>query len=87
MSDIPDRGLEYKGASRIEGPLVVVERVRDAGFDELVEIRGPGGQPRLGRVLEISEERALVQVLEGTGGLSGGTVRARFLGESMRLPV
>jgi V/A-type H+-transporting ATPase subunit B len=87
MSSTPDRGLEYQGASRIEGPLVVVERVRDAGFDELVEITGPGGPPRLGRVLEISDERALVQVLEGTDGLSGSTVRARFLGESLKLPV
>ena len=86
-ADTPDRGLEYIGASRIEGPLVVVERVRDAGFDELVEITGPGGRPRLGRVLEISDERALVQVLEGTDGLSGRTVRARFLGESLKLPV
>ncbi|OGR43003.1 MAG: V-type ATP synthase subunit B [Elusimicrobia bacterium GWA2_61_42] len=87
MNRVEDRGLEYLGASRIEGPLVVIERVRDAGFDELVEIVGPGGRPRLGRVLEISEERALVQVLEGTEGLSGSTVRARFLGESLRLPV
>jgi len=83
----PDRGLTYTGASRMEGLLVAVERVRDAGYDELVEITGPGGEPRLGRVLDISEELALVQVLEGTGGLSGRTVRARFLGESLRLPV
>ena len=82
-----DRGLEYIGASRIEGPLVVVERVRDAGYDELVEIKGPGGQPRLGRVLEISAGHALVQVLEGTDGLSGSTLSARFLGESLKLPV
>jgi len=83
----PDSGLEYVGASRLEGLLVVVERVRDAGFDELVEISGPGGEPRLGRVIDISEERALVQVLEGTEGLSGRDVRARFLGESLKLPV
>ena len=87
LEDSGDRGLEYVGASRIEGPLVVVESVRDAGFDELVEINSPGGGPRLGRVLEISGERALVQVLEGTDGLSGRTVRARFLGENLRLPV
>ncbi len=83
----PDRGLEYVGASRIEGLLVVVERVRDVGFDELVEITGPGGRPRLGRVLDISDKCALVQVLEGTDGLSGRTMSARFLGESLRLPV
>ena len=84
---IPDYGLEYVGASRIEGPLVVVERVRDVGFDEMVEILDPGGHPRLGRVLEISEQQAVVQVLEGTSGLSAQRSRARFLGESFRLNV
>jgi len=82
-----DNGLEYVGASRVEGPLVAVEGVRGAGYDELVEIKDPAGPPRLGRVLDISEDRAVVQVLEGTDGLCGSTLRARFLGESLRLPV
>ncbi len=85
--DIEDRGLQYCGAARIEGPLVVVERVRDVGYDEVVEILGPDGRPRIGRVLDISEAHAVVQVLEGTTGLSSQTLRARFLGESFQLPV
>ena len=64
MSDftfsIEDRGLEYLGATRIEGPLVVVDRIRDVGFDEMVEIIDPGGRPRIGRVLDISEDRKSV---------------------------
>lgn len=91
MSDIAfnivDRGLQYCGAARIEGPLVVVERVRDVGYDEMVEIRDAEGRPRIGRVLDISETQAVVQVLEGTSGLSSQTLRARFLGESFKLPV
>lgn len=83
----PDRGLEYIGASSVTGPLLVVDRVRDAGYDELVEIKDAAGRTRLGRVLEISLEHAVVQVLEGTDGLSGSTLRARFLGESLKLPV
>jgi len=82
-----DHGLQYVGASRIEGPMVVVERVRDVGYDELVEILDPAGHPRLGRVLEISDTHAVVQVLEGTTGLSSQGVRVRFLGQSLRLPV
>ncbi len=85
--NIEDRGLQYCGAARIEGPLVVVERVRDVGYDEMVEILGPDGRPRIGRVLDISETQAVVQVLEGTTGLSNQTLRARFLGENFRLPV
>ncbi|NLT24216.1 MAG: V-type ATP synthase subunit B [Syntrophorhabdus sp.] len=87
FADIEDRGLEYVGASRIEGPLVVVERVRDVGYDETVEIIDPAGIPRMGRVLDVSERHAVVQVLEGTTGLATRTLRARFLGESFRLPV
>ncbi|WP_005035427.1 V-type ATP synthase subunit B [Holophaga foetida] len=82
-----DRGLQYIGASRIEGPLVIVDRVRDVGFDETVEILDADGQPRMGRVLDISENQAVVQVLEGSSGLSTQTLRTRFLGESFRLGV
>jgi len=82
-----DRGLEYVGSQRIEGPLVVVERVRDVGYDELVEIIGPDGRARPGRVLDVSDTAAVVQVLEGTTGLSNEATRVRFLGESLRLPV
>jgi V/A-type H+-transporting ATPase subunit B len=85
--EIQDHGLQYIGAARIEGPLVVVERIRDVGFDELVEISDALGHLRLGRVLDISQTQAVVQVLEGTTGLSTQNLRTRFLGESFRLPV
>ena len=85
--DVEDRGLQYVGAASIAGPLVVVEGAGGVGYDETVEIIDPAGRPRLGRVLDISETQAVVQVLEGTSGLSARTVRARFLGESFRLPV
>ena len=85
--DIQDHGLQYVGSARIEGPLVFVERVRDVGFDEIVEIIDPAGRARLARVLDISDTQAVVQVLEGTTGLSNAATRVRFLGESFRLPV
>jgi V/A-type H+/Na+-transporting ATPase subunit B len=85
--NIHDRGLEYIGATRIEGPLVVVERIRDVGFDEIVEILDSTGHRRLGRVLDVAETQAVVQVLEGSSGLSTRNLRTRFLGKSFRLPV
>jgi len=87
---IEDRGLEYVGVARIEGPLVFVERVRDVAYNELVEITPPSEdreERRLGLVLEVSREVAVVQVLEGTTGLSSSQTRVRFLGESLSLPV
>ncbi|OPY00351.1 MAG: V-type sodium ATPase subunit B [Syntrophorhabdus sp. PtaB.Bin006] len=85
--EVEDRGLQYVGASRIEGPLVVVERIRDVGYDEVVEILDAAGHPRLGRVLDVSGNQAVIQVLEGTTGLSNKTLHTRFLGESFRVPV
>ncbi len=84
---VQDRGLQYRGAARIEGPLVVVQQVCDVGYDELVEILDPSGRPRLGRVLDISDQQAVVQVLEGTTGLANQSLRTRFLGENLCLPV
>jgi len=83
----PDRGLEYVGVSQIHGPLVFVEAVRDVGYGEVVEIRDPAGQIRLGTVLEVSDQRAVVQVLEGTSGLDSRGTRVRFLGRPLLLPV
>jgi len=85
--DVEDKGLQYVGTSEIDGPLIVVQRVRDVGYDEIVEVTDAEGNARLGRVLDISYEQALVQVLEGTTGLSNQWTRVRFLGESFRLPV
>ncbi len=85
MTDYSD--LEYIGISQVSGPLIVVEKVRAVGYNDLVEIRDTKGDTRLGQVLEISEDKAVVQVLEGTGGLKAQGSSVRFLGKSLRLPV
>jgi V/A-type H+-transporting ATPase subunit B len=85
--DVPDHGLQYVGSSRIDGPMVVVNRVHDVGYDETVEIVDAAGRRRLGRVLDVSDAAVVVQVLEGTTGLSNEKARIRFLGDSFRLPV
>jgi V/A-type H+-transporting ATPase subunit B len=81
------RALTYLGTSRIDGPLLVVEKPFDVGFDETVEVQDPSGAYRLGRVLDVSQREAVVQVLEGTVGLSNQATRVRFLGRTLDLPV
>ena len=44
-------GLEYKGVASISGPIIVVENVQDVGYDELVAVKTPGGETRLGKVI------------------------------------
>ena len=81
------RSLEYIGLSRMDGPLIVVERLADVAFDELAEVKDPAGHVRIGKVLEVDEHRAVVQVLEGTQGLANSNTHVRFLGESLSIHV
>ena len=63
-------GVQYSKIAEIKGPLVIVDGVDNAAFDELVEIETTEGERRLGKVLEVGNGKAVVQVFEGTTGLS-----------------
>lgn len=80
-------GKEYVTTKEISGPLIVVERVEKASFNEIVEIKLSDGTLKRGQVLEISGDRALVQVFEGTSGLSLGNTKIKFLGKGLELGV
>jgi V/A-type H+-transporting ATPase subunit B len=80
-------GQEVIGVSRIEGPILVVEGATNVGYDEVVEIRDSQGRTRLGRVLEVGERMAVVQIFAGSTGLSIDGTRVRFLGGTLHIPV
>ncbi len=80
-------GQEVLGAARVEGPIVVVEGVRGIGYDEVVEIIDKQGRTRRGRVLEVGEDMAVVEVFAGTTGLSIQDTQVQFQGHSLMLPV
>jgi V/A-type H+-transporting ATPase subunit B len=81
------RDREYQGIQRVVGPLLFIENIHNVGYNELVEIRDMQGKERLGVVLETGQGAAVVQVFEGTTGLSLQETRLRFRGEPLRLPV
>jgi len=88
MSELQDRGGQWAvGVARIEGPIVVVQRVAGVRYDEVVEIRDARGRLRRGRVLEVGEKSAVVEVFAGTTGLSVNSTRVRFLGQPLHIPV
>jgi V/A-type H+-transporting ATPase subunit B len=80
-------GIEYTKVREIKGPLLIIDGVTRAAFDELVEIETQDGERRLGKVLEVGGGRAVVQVFEGTSGLSVVGTKAKFLGQTMEIPV
>ena len=80
-------GVEYNKIAEIKGPLVVVDGVENVSFDELVEIQTTEGEKRLGKVLEVGNGKAVVQVFEGTTGLSISGTNAKFVGKVMTMPL
>ncbi|QIK69938.1 V-type ATP synthase subunit B [Erysipelothrix sp. HDW6C] len=75
----------FKGLSSINGPLVALEGVENASFDELVELVDDNGHTRLGRIIELQGDRALIQVFESTEGLSKNNVVSKLTGRPIEI--
>jgi V/A-type H+-transporting ATPase subunit B len=80
-------GREYRGVDRIDGPLLFVRKTHPVGYRELVECVDRDGNPRLGMVLDTSDQEVVVQVFEGTSGMTMPETRVRFQGEPLSLGV
>jgi len=78
---------EYLTVRDIIGPLILVEDVEGITYGELAQIRMPDGELRQGRVLEVYQTRAIVQVFEGTTGISPQNTKVRFLGRGQEIGV
>ena len=79
--------IEHTGLAQINGPLVVLDGVPDAANEEIVELRSGDGTSRMGRVVQMSGQRIVVQVFEGTRGLSLENTRVSLTGHPMELPL
>lgn len=78
---------EYKTISEVVGPLMAVDKVSGVKYEELIEVRLQNGELRKGQVLEIQEDKALVQIFEGTAGINLRDSAVRFLGHPLELGV
>ncbi len=81
-----EKFAEYKTVEKISGPLLFVRGIKDVAYGEVVEIELDSGEKRIGQVLDVSEDIAVVQVFEGTRGI-GRDVKVRFTGEIVKLGV
>ncbi|KEI18108.1 ATP synthase subunit B [Clostridium novyi B str. ATCC 27606] len=76
---------EYKTVREVVGPLMLVDGTRGVTYDELVEIELQTGELRHGKVLEISEDKALIQLFEGSTGINLKDTKTRFLGRPLEI--
>jgi V/A-type H+-transporting ATPase subunit B len=78
---------EYSTITEVNGPLIIVNKITNVKYDELVEIELSDGEKRRGQVLEVSEDKAVVQMFEGTSGIDVFNTKVRFLGRVIEIPV
>ncbi len=76
---------EYLTIKDISGPLLLVEEVEGVKYEELAEVELPDGSKRMGKVLEVDEDKALIQLFEGTTGVDIFKCRVRFLGRGIEI--
>lgn len=77
--------IEYLGLSEINGPLVVLEGVKNASYEEIVEFHMDDGTQKIGRIVEIYEDKAVIQVFEGTESMSLTNTHTRLTGHPMEI--
>ena len=75
--------LEYIGLSELSGSLIALEGVKNVAFDEMAEVTLESGERRYGRVILIDGDRVVLQVFEGTRGISLENASTHFTGKSM----
>jgi len=77
--------LEYIGLSELSGSLIALDGVTGVSYDEVAEITLDSGEHRMGRVITIDGERVVLQVFEGTRGISLENARTHFTGKPMEI--
>lgn len=81
------RGVEYSGLTAVDGPIVVVRRSENSFYDEVVYVRDKNGEKKTGRIIDLNETAAVVQIFGSTTGLDLDSTTVEFLEEPLELRV
>ncbi len=81
------KGLEYRGLTKVDGPIIILERTENVGLGELVRVYDQRGGERAGRIVELSERAVAVQIFGPNTGLSTETSSVEFTGRPMEMRV
>ena len=78
---------EYLRINRIEGPLIMLDNVKNVSYGEIINIRMDNEKVRMGKVIKIEENKIIAQVFEGTSGLSTNNVAIKFTGKPFEINI
>ena len=79
--------LEYRTIAGVQGPLVILENVKSPRFAEIVNVTLGDGEQRVGQVLEVAGNKAVVQIFEGTSGIDNTKTSCKFMGDVLKMPI
>ncbi len=78
---------EYYKLQKIEGPLIVLSGIEGAAYGEIVNIKIDNKELRKGKIIKIDDDKVIVQVFEGTTGISTDNASVKFTGEPLTIPL
>ena len=81
------KGIEYRGVSSVDGPIIIVKKTENCFYNETVWVRDRNGQKRLGRVIDLSDKACVVQIFGNTTGLDLKETTYEFLETPLELRV
>lgn len=81
------KGIEYSGLTQVDGPIIAVNRSENSFYDEVVYVRDKNGEKKTGRIIDLNETTAIVQIFGSTTGLDLESTSVEFLEEPMELRV
>lgn len=76
---------EYLMLDKVQGPLIILSEVKDAAYDEIVDIIVDGNQKKKGKVVQIQNDKAIIQVFEPTAGMSVENTSVSFTGKPLEI--
>ena len=77
--------IRHIGLKAINGPLIILDNIENASFDELVKIKIENQQDRQGRIVQIDGKRVIIQVFEGTNDISLENTKIEFVGKPLEI--
>ncbi|KAJ8901224.1 hypothetical protein NDN08_007073 [Rhodosorus marinus] len=79
--------VDYRTVAAVNGPLVILDKVKSPRYAEIVNVTLGDGTRRRGQVLEVNGDKAVVQIFEGTTGIDNKNTHCEFSGEILKTPV
>lgn len=78
---------EYLKINKAEGPLIVLSNIDNVAYGDMVTVKIENGETRNGKVIRVDGSSVIIQVFEGTAGISSNNCAVRFMGEPMSIPL